>query len=58
MARAAVAVGVSTLFIETHQSPEDAPSDGANMLPLSQLRSLLSELVELDYIVKGKKKHG
>ena len=58
MARAAIAVGVSALFIETHQSPEDAPSDGANMLPLSQLRSLLSELVELDYIVKKGKRNG
>jgi 2-dehydro-3-deoxyphosphooctonate aldolase (KDO 8-P synthase) len=58
MAKAAVAVGVSTLFIETHQSPEDAPSDGANMLYLSELRPLLSHLIELDYIIKRKNKHG
>ena len=57
MARAAVAVGVSAVFIETHRSPEDAPSDGANMLYLSDLRPLLSHLVELDYIVKRKRKH-
>ena len=58
MARAAEAVGVSAVFIETHQSPESAPSDGSNMLYLSDLRALLSQLIELDYIVKGKKTHG
>ena len=58
MARAAVGVGVAALFIEVHQDPDNAPSDGANMLYLNDLRPLLSQLVELDYIVKGKKKHG
>lgn len=57
MARAAVAVGVSAVFIETHRIPANAPSDGPNMLPLSDLRPLLSHLVELDYIVK-RRKHG
>jgi 2-dehydro-3-deoxyphosphooctonate aldolase (KDO 8-P synthase) len=57
MARAAVGVGVSAVFIETHRSPEDAPSDGANMLYLSEFPHLLSHLLEIDYIVK-RKKHG
>ena len=57
MARAAVAVGVSAVFIETHRNPANAPSDGANMLRLDELRPLLSHLVELDYIVK-RRKHG
>ena len=58
MARAAVAVGVAAVFIETHQTPHTAPSDGANMLPLSELRPLLYHLVELDYIVKRRMLHG
>lgn len=58
MARAAVAVGVAAVFIETHREPANAPSDGANMLYLRDLRPLLSQLIELDYIVKGKKTHG
>jgi 2-dehydro-3-deoxyphosphooctonate aldolase (KDO 8-P synthase) len=57
MARAAVAVGVSAVFIETHRNPANAPSDGANMLRLDELRPLLSHLIELDYIVKRKRKH-
>ena len=55
MARAAVGVGVAALFIEVHQDPDNAPSDGANMLHMDQLYPLLSELVEIDYIVKRKK---
>jgi len=47
IARAAVAVGADGLFIETHPSPRDAKSDGENMLPLSQLRSLLKTLTAL-----------
>jgi 2-dehydro-3-deoxyphosphooctonate aldolase (KDO 8-P synthase) len=58
MARAAVAVGVAAVFIETHREPANAPSDGANMLYLRDLRPLLSQLIELDYIVKGEKTHG
>jgi 2-dehydro-3-deoxyphosphooctonate aldolase (KDO 8-P synthase) len=46
------------VFIETHREPANAPSDGANMLYLRDLRPLLSQLIELDYIVKGKKTHG
>ena len=52
LARAAVAVGVAGLFIETHQDPDNAPSDGPNMVPLDQLELLLAELIELDRVVK------
>jgi 2-dehydro-3-deoxyphosphooctonate aldolase (KDO 8-P synthase) len=52
LARAAVAVGVAGLFIETHQDPDRAPSDGPNMLPLSALEPLLKELIEIDRLVK------
>ena len=52
LARAAVAVGVAGLFIETHQDPDRAPSDGPNMLPLASLEPLLKELIEIDRLVK------
>jgi 2-dehydro-3-deoxyphosphooctonate aldolase (KDO 8-P synthase) len=52
LARAAVAVGVAAVFMETHQDPDKAPSDGPNMLKLKDLPALLSELVELDRIAK------
>jgi 2-dehydro-3-deoxyphosphooctonate aldolase (KDO 8-P synthase) len=52
LARAAVAVGVSGIFIETHQDPDRAPSDGPNMLPLAELEPLLTELIEIDRLVK------
>ncbi len=52
LARAAVAVGVAGVFIETHQDPDRAPSDGPNMLPLKEMESLLRELVEFDRIAK------
>jgi 2-dehydro-3-deoxyphosphooctonate aldolase (KDO 8-P synthase) len=52
LARAAVAVGVAGIFIETHQDPDRAPSDGPNMLPLNDLPALLSELIEIDRLVK------
>ena len=52
LARAAVAVGVASLFIETHQDPDAAPSDGPNMVPLKQLEGLLQELIEIDAIAK------
>jgi 2-dehydro-3-deoxyphosphooctonate aldolase (KDO 8-P synthase) len=52
LARAAVAVGVAGLFIETHQDPDRAPSDGPNMLPLRDLESLLAELIAIDRLVK------
>jgi len=53
LARAAVAVGVAGLFIETHQDPDKAPSDGPNMLPLNELEPLLRKLVEFDRLAKG-----
>jgi 2-dehydro-3-deoxyphosphooctonate aldolase (KDO 8-P synthase) len=52
LARAAVAVGVAGVFIETHQDPDRAPSDGPNMLPLSDLEALLRKLMELDSVAK------
>jgi 2-dehydro-3-deoxyphosphooctonate aldolase (KDO 8-P synthase) len=52
LARAAVAVGMAGLFIETHQDPDRAPSDGPNMLPLAALEPLLKELIEIDRLVK------
>jgi 2-dehydro-3-deoxyphosphooctonate aldolase (KDO 8-P synthase) len=52
LARAAVAVGVAGVFIETHQDPDRAPSDGPNMLPLKELEPLLSELISIDRVVK------
>ena len=54
LARAAVAVGVAGLFIETHQDPDNAPSDGPNMVPLRELDMLLSELKAIDVVVKNK----
>lgn len=52
LARAAVAVGVAGLFIETHQDPDQAPSDGPNMVPLNQFEGLMRELLELDRVAK------
>ena len=52
LARAAVAVGVAGLFVETHRDPDNAPSDGPNMVPLDQLEAMLRTLVALDAIVK------
>ena len=52
LARAAVAIGVAAVFMETHQDPDRAPSDGPNMLKLKDLPALLAELVEIDRIAK------
>ena len=54
LARAAVAVGVAGLFIETHQDPDHAPSDGPNMVPLKDFEALLRELLAIDRVVKSK----
>jgi 2-dehydro-3-deoxyphosphooctonate aldolase (KDO 8-P synthase) len=54
LARAAVAAGVSGLFMETHPNPSEALSDGPNSWPLGQLRELLAALVEIDRIVKSR----
>jgi len=53
LARAAVAVGVAGLFIETHPDPDNAPSDGPNMVPLKDLEALLAQLKALDNVVKA-----
>jgi len=52
LARAAVAVGVAGVFIETHQDPDNAPSDGPNMVPLNKLENLIKQLFEIDNLVK------
>ena len=52
LARAAVAVGVAAVFMETHQDPDNAPSDGPNMVPLSEMNALISELLEFDHLAK------
>ena len=52
LARAAVAVGVAGVFIETHQDPDNAPSDGPNMVRLDKLEKLLSQLFEIDNLIK------
>lgn len=52
LARAAVAVGVAALFIETHDNPETSPSDGPNMIPLKDLEGLLRDLMEIDVLTK------
>tara|TARA_B100000401_G_scaffold211459_1_gene142818 strand:+ start:59 stop:886 length:828 start_codon:yes stop_codon:yes gene_type:complete len=53
LARAASAVGVAAIFIETHQDPDNAPSDGPNMVPLNKLEDLLSQIIEIDKLVKN-----
>jgi len=53
LARAAVAVGVAGLFIETHQDPDRAPSDGPNLVPLAQFEALIARLQAIDALVKG-----
>jgi 2-dehydro-3-deoxyphosphooctonate aldolase (KDO 8-P synthase) len=53
LARAAVAVGVAAVFMETHQDPDNAPSDGSNMVKLSELETVLKTLVNLDRVTKA-----
>ena len=50
--RAAIAVGVGAIFIETHEDPDNAPSDGPNMVPLNELENLLKKLTDIDKLVK------
>jgi 2-dehydro-3-deoxyphosphooctonate aldolase (KDO 8-P synthase) len=52
LARAAVAIGVAGVFIETHQDPDRAPSDGPNMIPIKQLAPLLQTLIQFDRVAK------
>jgi len=53
LARAAVAVGIAGVFIETHQDPDKAPSDGPNMLPLKDMEPLLKRLIAFDRLAKA-----
>lgn len=53
LARAAVAVGIAGLFVETHQDPDNAPSDGPNMVPINEMSALLERLMAIDAVVKG-----
>ncbi len=55
LARAAVAVGVAGVFIETHEDPDNAPSDGPNMVPIDELPALVEELMALDAIAKQRR---
>ena len=55
LARAAIAVGVAAIFMETHPDPDNAPSDGPNMVPLSKMPSLLNQLVKIDKLIKNGK---
>ena len=53
LARAAVAVGVDALFIESHQDPDNAPSDGPNMIPVEQMADVIGQLVAIDKLMKA-----
>ncbi len=53
MARAAVALGVAAVFIETHENPDTAPSDGPNMIPLAQMPALIDTLMAFDRLAKA-----
>ena len=53
LARAAIAVGVGAIFLETHEDPDNAPSDGPNMVPLNEIKNLLKKLTEIDNLVKN-----
>ena len=55
LSRAAVAVGVAAVFIETHPDPDNAPSDGPNMVPLKKMPDLLNQLIEIDNLIKNGK---
>jgi 2-dehydro-3-deoxyphosphooctonate aldolase (KDO 8-P synthase) len=54
LARAAVAVGVAAVFVETHEDPDRAPSDGPNMVPLAEFEGLMGELMAFDALAKGR----
>ena len=53
MARAAVSLGIAGVFIETHQDPDRAPSDGPNMIPLAQMPALVASLMNFDHLAKA-----
>jgi len=53
LARAAIAVGIASLFLETHDDPDEAPSDGPNMLRLDDMEQVLSQLKKIDEVTKA-----
>jgi len=53
LARAAAAVGIAAVFIETHENPDKAPSDGPNMVPLNQLEELMRQIMAIDKLAKS-----
>ena len=53
LSRAATAVGIAAIFLETHEDPDNAPSDGPNMVPLNKLENLISQIVEIDNLIKN-----
>ena len=53
LAKAAIAVGVGAVFMETHEDPDNAPSDGPNMVPLNEIKNLLKQLVSIDTVIKN-----
>jgi len=57
MARAAVSLGIAAVFIETHEAPDTAPSDGPNMIPLAQMPALISTLMQFDRLAKANPIH-
>ena len=52
LSRAAIAVGVGAIFMETHEDPDNAPSDGPNMVPLGEIKNLLKKLNQIDSLIK------
>jgi 2-dehydro-3-deoxyphosphooctonate aldolase (KDO 8-P synthase) len=52
MARAAVSLGIAGVFIETHENPDEAPSDGPNMIPIGEMGALIQELMDFDKLAK------
>ena len=58
LARAAVAVGVAGVFIETHEDPDNAPSDGPNMMPIEAMPALIEELMAIDRVMKSRERVG
>ena len=57
MARAAVSLGIAGVFIETHEDPDNAPSDGPNMIPLAQMHALIDSLMQFDRLAKTNPLH-
>jgi 2-dehydro-3-deoxyphosphooctonate aldolase (KDO 8-P synthase) len=54
LARAAIAIGVAAVFMETHEDPDKAPSDGPNMIPIKQMPDSLETLLEFDRLAKAR----